>query len=52
MLRAILAALALSACAATPDPSSEHNKRDVDSDRQQERVRQMQDEFNTTFPDA
>lgn len=50
MIRAILAALALAACASQPhdrkpDPRAE-------SEQGEEGVKRMQDEFNTLFPDA
>jgi len=50
----ILAALALasSACATTSPNAQLRSKADVNRERQEDRVRNMQDEFNTLFPDG
>jgi hypothetical protein len=53
---AIAAVLVLSACASAPQSvtvaeAKERSREDVRDERQRDRARQMQDEFNRTFGD-
>lgn len=50
MIRAILAALLLAACASPP--REKPARLPSDAEAAEEGVKRMQDEFNTLFPDA
>lgn len=54
MIRTIVCALVLAGCANTPplETSQQRIRQEVRQDRQEERVRQMQDEFNRATGDA
>ena len=52
MIRIIVCALALAGCATTQATTSQRMRDEVRQDRQEERVRQMQDEFNRATGDA
>lgn len=50
MIKAMIAALALAGCASVPGTPAHSGQRD--QDRQEDRVRGLQDEFNAQFPNG